>query len=330
MTRSGDGFQRHPEVTIPVSTSRPSPFPNLIVVGVAKAGTSSLFRYLVQHPEICGSSVKELHYYNQFGRESVLADGRRGLSRREYLEHFSHCTTERYLLEATPAYFYGGEDLIRSIQEETSSARLIVSLRDPVARVWSFYNFERGRFGIPREMPFSEYVERCVRAWKASPDGLIEDNAYRAISGGFYVNHLSCWLDAFGSQFQVVFFEDLVADPLGVMVRLCNWLEVDDSPMVNADYSAVNTTQMYRLGALERLSRVGQRVARRGLGSSPATLQRLRRLYNAINRTSVDSPGRRDSHVWEGLRAVFRDSNTELAATLRQAGYCGLPAWLDE
>lgn len=36
---------------------------NLIIGGVHKAGTTSLFSYLMDHPKVCGSTKKEIHHY---------------------------------------------------------------------------------------------------------------------------------------------------------------------------------------------------------------------------------------------------------------------------
>ena len=47
--------------------------PNLVIVGVGKAGTTSLFHYLRQHPDICGSDIKELRFLNPLRRGEPLA-----------------------------------------------------------------------------------------------------------------------------------------------------------------------------------------------------------------------------------------------------------------
>jgi hypothetical protein len=46
--------------------------PNLIIAGAQKAGTSSLFWYLAQHPQICASDRKELRYFTP--RRVTLVD----------------------------------------------------------------------------------------------------------------------------------------------------------------------------------------------------------------------------------------------------------------
>src|SRR4051794_6897093 len=91
------------------ATLRPSPaqtslsrLANLVVIGVNKAGTTSLFDYLGRHPDIGLSDVKELRYF------SPLRYGESLEPLASYAEHFDHCLQERYAVEATPSYFYGG------------------------------------------------------------------------------------------------------------------------------------------------------------------------------------------------------------------------------
>src|SRR3954463_13629169 len=79
--------------------------PNLVIAGVAKAGTTSLFNYLAQHPDICASDVKETRYFEPLRYGEVLPPIE------SYTAHFRHRQGERYALEATPTYFYGGRDV---------------------------------------------------------------------------------------------------------------------------------------------------------------------------------------------------------------------------
>src|SRR4028119_1824807 len=76
--------------------------PNLIIAGVAKAGTTSLFNYLAQHPEVFPSDVKETRYFDalRFGEQLDPLE--------RYAEYFRRRTSERYAVEATPSYFQGG------------------------------------------------------------------------------------------------------------------------------------------------------------------------------------------------------------------------------
>src|SRR3712207_6768036 len=113
---------------------------NLVIAGVPKAGTGSLFTYLAQHPDICGSNVKETGYFNHY-------DPRRHTgpppSIETYARHFAHCSGERYVLEATPTYSYGGRPVLTAIRTVLGEPRIVIALRDPTERLWSAYTFQR-------------------------------------------------------------------------------------------------------------------------------------------------------------------------------------------
>ncbi|MBA2561058.1 MAG: hypothetical protein H0V07_14455, partial [Propionibacteriales bacterium] len=84
---------------------------------MSKAGTTSLFDYLGQHPEVCPSDVKELRYFSplRYGEETAPIT--------TYSAHFDSCTQQKYAMEATPGYFYGGAALARGMRVACPSVR---------------------------------------------------------------------------------------------------------------------------------------------------------------------------------------------------------------
>ena len=62
-----------------------------------------------------------------------------------YRELFAHSDGEPWLMEATPAYFYGGARLIDAMQAILDEPRIVVLLREPVERLWSEYRYLRSR-----------------------------------------------------------------------------------------------------------------------------------------------------------------------------------------
>src|SRR3954466_15902853 len=110
------------------ATTSLSRLANLVVIGVNKAGTTSLFDYLGRHPDIGLSDLKELRYFTplRYGEPLGPLDS--------YAQHFDHCVEERYAVEATPGYFYGGRPLARAMHETCGSVRTVLSLREPADR----------------------------------------------------------------------------------------------------------------------------------------------------------------------------------------------------
>lgn len=134
--------------------------PNLLVAGVPKAGTGSLFSYLGQHPDICSSTVKEIGYFTPLRREGGALP-----SVESYKVHFSHWAGQRYAMEATPNYCYGGERLRAGIKDTHGRPRIVISLRDPIDRLWSAYAMQRTRATCSASRPStttSPPARRCA------------------------------------------------------------------------------------------------------------------------------------------------------------------------
>ena len=104
--------------------------PTFIIVGVMKAGATSLFGAVRRHPQVGKPSKKELHF---FDRKNYTR-----LGMEWYEQHFELGPKQIAVGEATPAYVYEAETRER-IAENLPDVRLIISLRDPVRRAYSHF-----------------------------------------------------------------------------------------------------------------------------------------------------------------------------------------------
>src|SRR3954452_18181658 len=132
--------------------------PNFLILGAAKAGTTALYHYLKQHPEVCMSEIKETNFFALMGkpldfrgpgddehinRFSVTTWG-------DYQSRFPDRTDARAVGEASPLYLYS-PDAPGRIARWMPKAKLVVILRDPVARAYSaFLHLVRGGRGTVR------------------------------------------------------------------------------------------------------------------------------------------------------------------------------------
>ena len=120
-----------------------------------------------------------------------------------YASHFAGYPPGTALGEITPTYFDHPEAPQR-IAELVPRCRIIVSLREPVARLYSHYRLLRGEGWIARES-FEEALRRHEK-WV--------DRAGNMIGVNRYAEHLTRWFDVFGrDQVLVVWFDDLSAAP---------------------------------------------------------------------------------------------------------------------
>lgn len=294
--------------------------PNLVIVGVGKGGTTSLFWYLSQHPDVCASDEKEIRYF-----ATLTEGGQEVPAVEEYAKHFRHCRQERYAMEASPQYFHGGRHVAEAMSSLLDDPRVIVTLRDPVDRLWSQFRFVKTRLGpIPESMTFEEYVERNERVWREGAPATPETIPYWHLSGGMYADHIQPWFDVFGDAFRVVFFEDLVSDPATTVGSLADWLDVDPEPVSTFTYSVENRTVPVRSAALQRIALLANRESL--LGRHRRIKAPLRRFYYALNRRRGASGMSPDTE--EHLRSLVAPANERLAGQLKAQGYVDLPDWL--
>lgn len=110
---------------------------NFVICGTQKGGTTALYAYLREHPEVCMANKKEVHF---FDNENLFR--RRRVSYSKYHSYFSPSERHKVLGEATPIYMYWNPSPKR-IFEYNPNMKIIVILRNPIERAYSHWNMER-------------------------------------------------------------------------------------------------------------------------------------------------------------------------------------------
>lgn len=302
-------------------TVLPGRLPNLVIAGVSRAGTTSLFQYLGQHPEICGSDIKELRYFAPLRHGGEL-EPIENLAR-----HFRHCAGQRYTMEATPGYFYGGAGLARGLREICPDVHALVSLRSPVDRCWSWYRFGRSRLRLPENMPFDAYLDRCEELHRAGVDGDLEHQPYWGLGGGCYDTWFDAWVEELGSRFHVVIFEELARKPATVVRDVCRWLGLDETVVDGFEFPVENKTQHYRAAPLQRLAVQVNRRSESFFRRHPVAKRRIRSAYYAVNRQPASDGIPASARA--RLGAFYRPHNVRLADQLAAVGVQS-PPWLSD
>lgn len=294
--------------------------PNLIVAGVEKAGTTSLFSYLGQHPDVCGSTEKELNHF-----APVAEPGGSPPSLDRYAEFFGHCRDERYLLEASPSYWYLGAPVV-AVLAQTLKPRIILSFREPVARMWSAFTYLKSMGRLDRRESLDDYIARCQRVHQHGWD-TGETHRHTPLSVGRYGDYVGPWLEAFDDHdLRIVFAEHLFADPGASVGRLCEWLDLDPTPVATFDYETRNETIHPRSRMLARVADSARRANLPALQRRTGLRRAVRRAYAAMNTGQPADVLGEGARRW--LEEYYRPSNAALAERLRQRGYTELPSWL--
>lgn len=202
--------------------------PNFFVIGAAKCGTTALYRYLRQHPEIFMTERKEPHHFsytyitkntngpNDYIRSAVTDDV-------EYENLFNDVNDEKAIGEASPTYIYVPGTAER-IFEKIPHAKLIAILRNPADRAFSAF-MHCIRDNRETVSTFKKALEledeRVAKNW-----GPI----YHYKRMGFYFQQLTRYYKVFGEdQIKVIIYDDFSNDPYSVMRELYKFLGVDSS-----------------------------------------------------------------------------------------------------
>lgn len=295
--------------------------PNVIIAGVTKAGTTSLFTYLADHPEVCASSKKEIsHYVSVRFREPRLP-------LEDYHQYYQGYSNEPITLESSPAYFLGGKELAQAIQDDLPDARVVLVLREPVSRCVSHFRFSQNMLQLPREMTLEEYFHAC----QEFPYESFRERGsyvYYGLASGAYSNYLQGWLDVFGDRLYVCFFDDLKQDPGGFLKRLCQELGVAPGFYDNYNFVVENQGRNFGNSSLQnaalKLNKRFEPFLRRNLWFK----RMLRNAYYAVNGRSKTAKKAEDPAVLEKLGDYYAPFNETLRQQLSQANTSGLPEWL--
>ena len=193
-------------------------WPNLLVVGAMKAGTTSLWRYLDQHPDIFMSPMKEPHFFSRAESEVPGAVIR---EEGKYLDLFREGRAAPLRGEASTSYLWD-ETTPARIAAAIPNPRIIILLRDPVQRAYSHYLMDY-RYGHQS----LGFYEALVRDQAVSPRQWAP-GCHLYVDLGLYGRQLRRYLETLGREHVLVLLtHDLEKSPGVVLERLGGFLGVD-------------------------------------------------------------------------------------------------------
>lgn len=213
---------------------RASRRPDFLIIGAQKAGTTSAYDYMIQHPDVVHGLNKEISFFDRHWDRGE----------RWYFSHFSPAIglPNSQIGEATPDYLFSYDSPIRIAQLQMQS-KFIVLLRDPVDRAVSHY-FHEKRLG--REVRNIEQVflaERDVEPLqRAVLPFSLENHFLSYAERGFYHAQLTHWFKYFGRErFLVLKSEDFFDNPVEVMQQVFSFLDLKEFRELNIEKQNVGT-----------------------------------------------------------------------------------------
>jgi hypothetical protein len=237
--------------------------PDFIIIGAMRCGTTSLHRYLSQHPCVRVPETKELHFFDQ-----QFAKGLSWYRRLfpTYLDRLrAQWRTGHRLVtgESTPYYLFNPHAPSR-VCEAVPRAKLIVLLRDPVDRAYSHYVYEvkHGRETLPL---FEAALDAEPSRLSGELEKMLSDPAYFSFehghhayqARGIYVDQIMSWRQFFpAAQMLVLTSEELFEDPPAAYGRVLAFLGLPPHTLAAWDvHNASDYSEPLAADLHERLSK---------------------------------------------------------------------------
>ena len=163
----------------------------ILVAGAQKAGTTSLFGYFCDHPELLPPMRKESHFFDDEAIDWSAPDYsvlHRMYEPRDY---------KRQAFDITPIYLFWPPSLAR-IRDYNSTIKLILLFRDPIERAWSHWRMEYGRNA--EDLPFHVAIRQGRWRLKGLAPLHTAWRVYSYVERGFYARQVRKVFDLFPQE----------------------------------------------------------------------------------------------------------------------------------
>lgn len=202
----------------------------MIIGGAPKSGTSALYRYFEQHPQICLAKKKELHFFSKEwlevncagkGDKYVLAEVPKTFD--DYLSYFSECKKEPVIADISPSYLHHYKSAHQIKDLLGTSVRFVFLLRNPADKAYSQYMH---LVGVGRETLNFE------NALKIEKERIIQgySDMWLYKNSSLYAKPIQTFIDVFGTNnVKVILYDDFRSNQDQCLKEICSFAGIDDA-----------------------------------------------------------------------------------------------------
>ncbi len=288
-----------------------NPSPNFLIIGAQKSGTTSLYEYLKQHPDVLMSNKKETEFlaYDKFYLKGF----------NYYEKFFSGYKGQKCVGEASTDYsnYVGLEKTIKRIYDFNKNMKLIYILRNPISRAYSAHFWRKRQ--MFEKLKFEQALE--LEETRKNTTHLMDPFSYKRM--GLYYKIISKYLKYFNqNNFQVVLFDDLIISPEVTCNKIFDFLDIDEFSVMPLEKKQQNPVGLPKnehiqriLGQPNKLTNTVGYMIEHSLGE-----QAKRRLYHFVidrNIQETNYPPMREA-TFQYLLEYFEDDIKNLEKFLNR------------
>ena len=191
----------------------------LLIIGAARSGTTTIYKHLEKHSQICFSSIKEIHY---FSVDELFLRGNN-----YYHSFFKHYQNEK-IISSADTYLFIDKHAPKRILNYNPKMKFIVMLRNPIDRAFSGYNYAINNGYLSADISFIESIKNEDNLLKKALK--IEEinnlcNAYQSK----YLEHLNYWFDFFPEKnFLILQTKELRDNLNSLLNKISSFLQIEN------------------------------------------------------------------------------------------------------